>query len=76
MKIDIHMKDFDTRQEYNRARMKVYNRQKHMKQRLDRFYELLEIVRKYEKENDDNSFLASRLASECKYKLVIDKDLT
>lgn len=75
MEEKIHMRDFDTRQEYNRERMRRVNKAKHMKTRLDRFYELLQIIREFENENDDDSFIALRLASSCKYKLIIDKDL-
>lgn len=74
-KIGIKREDYDTPQEYNKARMKVVNQQKHFKTRLDRFYELVETIREFEKENDDSSFIALRLASKCKYKLVLDKDL-
>lgn len=73
--IGINKDDYDTYQEYNRERMRYYNKQKHLKTRLDRFYELVEMVQKFEEENDDASFIALRLASGCKYKLVIDKDM-
>lgn len=74
--IDIHRKDYPSYSEYNKARMKYYNHKKHMEQRLNRFDELVRLIREYEKDIEDDSFIALKLASECEYKLVKDKDLT
>lgn len=76
MEEKLHVKDFATKKEYNRERMRRVNKIKHLKTRTDRFYDLVKTIREYEKENDDDSFIALRLASGYKYKLVLDKDLT
>lgn len=73
---NIHRKDYPSLKEYNRARMKFYNLIKHMDQRRERYKDLISIIREIEKESSDEDYIVDKLANSCKYKLVIDKDLT
>ena len=75
MEEKLHKNDFATFKEYNRERMRRFNHKKHMKDRLDKFYELIQLIRSYEEDIEDDSFIALKLAGDCKYKLVLDKDL-
>ena len=73
---EIHKKDYDTYKEYNRERMRLVNKKKHYQDRLDKFGEVYELIKQYERANNDKELVVKRLADECKYKLVKDKDLT
>ena len=73
---EIHKKDYDTYKEYNRERMRLVNKKKHYQDRLDKFSEVYELIKQYERADNDKELVVKRLADECKYKLVKDKDLT
>lgn len=76
MEEKLHRKDFATRRDYNRERMRRFNKKKHYDTRFDRYSELIKLIREYENGGADDSSIALKLSNECKYKLVIDKDLT
>ena len=58
--------------EYNRNRMRVVNRRHHMEERLNRFTDLMEVVKHYEKMGYDHQKIAVELTNYYKYKLNKD----
>lgn len=72
---EIHRKDYDTYQEYHREIMKFYNRRKHYQDRLDRFGEVYDLIKRYEKDGADRATIVKQLADRCKYKPVKDKTI-
>lgn len=72
---EIHKKDYSSYKEYNRERMRLVNRKKHYKERLDRFREVYELIKQYEENNMNKENIIKRLADECKYKLQEDKTI-
>ena len=72
---EIHKKDYTSYKEYNRERMRLVNKKKHYKERLDRFREVYDLIKMYEGTNNDKEYVVKRLADECKYKLLRDKGI-
>ena len=71
----IHRDDFETFKEYNKIRMRIYNQRKHVKQRFDRYKELIAVIREMEKDGYDDDHIADKLTKIYKYKLVLDRDM-
>lgn len=72
---EIHKKDYTSYKEYNRERMRLVNRNKHYRERLDRFNEVYELIKEYEKRGIDKADIVEQLADRCKYKLMNDKTI-
>lgn len=72
---EIHKKDYDTYKEYNRERMRLVNKKKHYKERLDRFGEVYDLIKEYEKGGADRTDIVKQLTDRCKYKLMNDKTI-
>lgn len=72
---EIHKKDYTSYKEYNRERMRLVNKKKHYEERLDRFNEVYELIKEYEKSGADKADIVEQLADRCKYKLMNDKTI-